>query len=60
VRNEVAPRIKQLVKKWNAKPNQQRISGEALHRQLTTEGYKVGINTVYVCLRELRQQASPN
>lgn len=60
VRNEVAPRIKQLVKKWNAKPDEQRISGEALHRQLITEGYKIGINTVYVCLRELRQQTSLN
>lgn len=56
VRTRVAPRIKQLVKKWNARSNGQRVSGQRLHRQLLKEGYNVGINTIYVCLRELRRQ----
>lgn len=57
VRNKVEPRIKQLVMKWSAKPNGMPISGQRLRRQLVREGYRVGINTIYVCLRELRQQA---
>jgi hypothetical protein len=56
VRNEIGPRIEQLVKKWTVKPKGQPISGQRLHRQLVKEGYQVGISTIYVCLRELRQQ----
>lgn len=58
VRNVVEPRIMQLVNKWGAKPQRKQISGKRVHNQLIKEGYQVGINTVYVCLRELRQQAS--
>lgn len=57
VRKKVGPRIEQLIKKWSAQPNGQPISGQRLRRQLVKEGYRVGINTIYVCLRELRQQA---
>jgi hypothetical protein len=57
VRNQVSPRIEQLVKQWSATSEGQPISGGRIHRQLVQEGYRVGINTVYVCLRELRQQA---
>lgn len=60
VRKKVGPRIEQLVKKWSAKPNRKPVSGQRLRRQLVKEGYRVGINTIYVCLRELRQQASPH
>jgi len=56
VRSRVGPRIEQLVKKWSNKPNGQPVSGQRLRRQLVKEGYRVGINTIYVCLRELRQQ----
>jgi hypothetical protein len=56
VRKKVGPRIEQLVKKWSVKPKGQPISGQRLRRQLVKEGYRVGINTIYVCLRELRQQ----
>jgi hypothetical protein len=56
VRNEVRPRIEQLVKEWSVKPKGQPLSGQRLHRQLAKEGYRVGINTIYVCLRELRRQ----
>jgi len=54
VRSKVEPRIRQLVKKWseNGKP----VSGQRLRRQLVKEGYRVGINTIYICLRELRRQ----
>jgi hypothetical protein len=60
VRIKVIPRIKQLIGKWNSKSKAQRISGQRLHRQLLKEGYNVGINTIYVCLRELRRQADPH
>lgn len=56
VRNKVGSRIEQLVKKWTVKPKGQPISGQRIHHQLVKEGYRVGINTIYVCLRELRQQ----
>jgi hypothetical protein len=56
VRNKVGPRIEQLVKKWSAKPNGKPVSGQRLRHQLVKEGYRVGLNTVYVCLRELRNQ----
>lgn len=56
VRNKVGPRIEQLVKKWSSKPNGRPVSGQRLRRQLVKEGYRVGINTIYVCLRELRRQ----
>ncbi|PYS47912.1 MAG: hypothetical protein DMF68_14755 [Acidobacteria bacterium] len=57
VREKVAPRLEQLFKQWNAKPQGQPVSGQKLLRQLVQEGYHVGINTIYVCLHELRQQA---
>jgi len=53
----VGTRIEQLVKKWSAKSDGKAVSGQRLRRQLLKEGYHVGINTIYVCLRELRQQA---
>jgi hypothetical protein len=54
VRNKVGPRIKQLCKKWSAigKP----VSAQRLRCQLVKEGHRVGLNTIYVCLRELRHQ----
>lgn len=57
VLERIRPRVGQLVRQWSAKPQGQRISGLRVHSQLIKEGYQVGINTVYVCLRELRQQA---
>jgi hypothetical protein len=60
VRSTVEPRINELVKHWTTRHQGQRISGQRLHLQLLKEGYRVGINTIYVCLRELRQQSSPH
>lgn len=57
VQERVRPRISQLVGQWGVKPHGQRISGQRVHSQLIKEGYQVGINTVYVCLRELHRQA---
>lgn len=57
VESKVGPRIKQLVKKWSSKSQSEQISGRRLHRQLVNEGYCVGLNTIYVYLREFRQQA---
>lgn len=57
VRNKVIPRIEQLIKQWSIKLKGKPVSGQRLYRQLIKEGYRVGINTIYVCLRELRQQA---
>lgn len=57
VQERVRPRISQLVMHWGVKPHGQRISGQRVHSQLVKEGYQVGINTVYVCLRELNRQA---
>jgi hypothetical protein len=58
VLERIRPRVSRLCRQWNAKSRERRISGQRIHRQLIKEGYQVGINTVYVCLRELRQQAS--
>ena len=49
----IAPRVTQLVR--GALGDMNRISGGSLHKQLLNEGYDVGINSVYVCLRNLRQ-----
>jgi DNA-binding transcriptional MerR regulator len=56
VRSRVGPRIKQLVSQWSVAQQGQSISGQSLRRHLVKEGYRVGINTIYVCLREIRQQ----
>ena len=55
VRNKIGPRIEQMVNKWSIKPNGKPVTGQRVHCQLLKEGYRVGINTIYVCLRELRQ-----
>ena len=52
VRAKVGPRIDQLIKMWRAKNSEGRISGVQVYRQLIKEGYRVGINTIYVHLRE--------
>jgi hypothetical protein len=48
----IAPRVTQLLQ--SAKANKNRVSGGSLHKQLLDEGYDVGINSVYVCLRNVR------
>jgi hypothetical protein len=52
VRAEVGPRIDQLVKKRRAKNPERRVTGAEVYRQLVKEGYRMGINTIYVHLRE--------
>jgi hypothetical protein len=54
VRSKVGPRINQLIEQWSVKVSRRRVSGPEIYRQLIKEGYKVGIATVYVCLREYR------
>lgn len=50
VMEAIRPRIKQLLA--NAAREGHRISGIAIHSRLVSEGYEVGINSVYVCLRK--------
>lgn len=49
VLNAIAPRIQELVEQAASKGKS--LTGPPLHRQLLKEGYEVGINSVYVCLR---------
>jgi TniQ len=52
VRAEVGPHIDRLIKQWSTETPRKQISGPRVFRQLVRNGYKVGINTVYVYLRE--------
>jgi hypothetical protein len=45
----IASRVGELIS--SAKAQGIRMSGNAIHCQLLEEGYNVGINSVYVCLR---------
>ena len=57
VREQVAPRIDQLLEEWSSRSTEkQRITGTRVHRQLRKEGYDVGITTVRKYLREKRRQ----
>jgi hypothetical protein len=52
VLGKVGPRIDQLIQQWSTETPRQQISGQRVFCQLVRDGYRVGINTVYVYLRE--------
>lgn len=52
VQDVVGPHIDLLIDKWREETPDQHISGYRLHEQLVADGYKTGINTVYVYLRQ--------
>jgi excisionase family DNA binding protein len=54
VRDLIGPRIDQLIETWQQQTPNLRITGQRLYQQLTSEGYQVGINTIYVHLRKDR------
>jgi hypothetical protein len=58
VQSAVGPRIDQLVEEWQQQTPKLRITGQRLYQQLTSEGYQLGINTVYVHLRARLRQAA--
>lgn len=58
VLSRIAPRVKQVLAKAIA--NGTRQSGISIHSQLVEEGYNVGINSVYVCLRDYRARRLEN
>jgi hypothetical protein len=58
VRSVVGPRIDQLVEEWQQQTPPLRITGQRLYQQLTSEGYQLGINTIYVHLREMHRRAA--
>jgi hypothetical protein len=58
VRDVVGPRIDQLIEEWQQQTPKLRITGQRLYQQLTSEGYQLGINTIYVHLRERHRQAA--
>jgi Fe2+ or Zn2+ uptake regulation protein len=49
VRDRIAPRVDELIA--NAIVHARRPSAISIHQQLLKEGFKVGINSVYVYLR---------
>jgi TniQ/Helix-turn-helix domain len=58
VRDVIGPRIEKLLEEWGKKCPGQYISGYRLYRQLISEGYQLGIVTIYMYLREKRYQAA--
>jgi hypothetical protein len=58
VRSAIGPRIDQLVEEWQQQTPTLRITGQRLYQQLTSEGYQLGINTIYVHLREKHHRAA--
>jgi hypothetical protein len=54
----IGPRIDQLVEKWQERRPERRITGEHLYQQLIKEGYRTGINAVYVYLRQNHRKAA--
>lgn len=52
VRSAIGPRIDELI--VSATINGKRLTGPPLHRELLKEGFVVGINSVYLYLRECR------
>jgi hypothetical protein len=48
----ITPRVKELMTEAAIKGT--RISAATIHKQLMKEGYALGINSVYVCLRNAR------
>jgi hypothetical protein len=51
----IAPRVNQLIA--NAKAEGGRLSGGIIYRQLLRDGYNVGVNSVYVYLRNTKTTA---
>lgn len=51
VQDVVGSRINQLIEEWQQQMPELRITGQRLYQQLTNEGYQLGINTIYVHLR---------
>src|SRR5205085_11479828 len=54
----IGPRIEQLIEEWARQQPSQPVTGGRLHRQLISEGYQVGEDTVYVYLRRRRRQSA--
>lgn len=52
----IAPIVDALLN--NARAEGVRLSGGAVHRRLLSEGYNVGIASVYVCLRRIQASVS--
>jgi hypothetical protein len=58
VQDLIGPRIDQLIEEWRNQMPKQRISGQRLYQQLISEGYQLGIATVYEYLRQKYPQAA--
>jgi hypothetical protein len=58
VQNVIGHRINQLIEKWHERTPDRRITGGQLYQQLSKEGYRIGINTVYVYLRQKHRRAA--
>lgn len=54
----ISPRIIQLIARRKRQNPHLPISGRELHQQLVREGHQVGIVSVHVALRKIRQQAA--
>ena len=55
--SEVEARVEAILAEWQSRTTRkQRITGTRLHKQLMTEGYKVGITTIRDHLREKRRK----
>lgn len=58
VQDVIGPRIDRLSEKWQERMPDRRITGERLYQQLIKEGYRTGINAVYVYLRQKQRQVA--
>jgi transposase len=57
VLEKIKPRLEELLEEWTERTNKkQRITSPRVHKQLISEGYKVGESTVRIYLREWRRQ----
>ncbi len=52
----ITSRVKELM--TEAAVNGTRMSGRTIHKHLVKEGHKMGINSVYVCIRKARSSTS--
>ncbi len=58
LREIISPRIVQLIALWKRQDPHRPVSGRELHQQLVREGHQVGIVSVHVALRKIRQQVA--
>jgi hypothetical protein len=58
VLDTIGPRVDQIIKEWQKERPNQRISGQRLYQQLISEGYRLGMSSLYQYLQQKHPRAA--